>query len=56
MANSKKDKQTMLTARVPAKLVKALDKAADRAERTRTGELIYRLQESLRSEFERSPA
>ena len=46
----------MLTARVPTKLVKALDRAADKDRRSRSAELIVRLEASLRAGREASAA
>ncbi|MFN3303158.1 MAG: hypothetical protein ACK44A_05490 [Roseateles sp.] len=43
-----KDTKTItVTARTPAKLVRLLDKAADAAKRTRTAELVLRLERSF---------
>lgn len=53
---TKKVPETMLTARVPTRLVKALERAARREDRTRTAELIVRLRASLKADKERSPA
>lgn len=52
----KKEPETMLTARVPTKLVKELDKAAAMSRRTRSAEVIVRLQASLKADRERSPS
>jgi hypothetical protein len=46
----------MLTARAPTRLVKELDRAAGRARRTRSAELIVRLEASLKADRERSPS
>jgi hypothetical protein len=53
---AKKEPETMLTARVPTSLVKALDKAARQARRSRSGEVVLRLQDSLKAAARRSPA
>jgi hypothetical protein len=53
---SKKEPGTMLTARVPGKLLKQLQTAARRANRTRTAELVTRLEESFKAERRRSIA
>ena len=53
---TKKQPETMLTARVPVSLVKSLDRAAGRQGRTRSGELIHRLRQSLKSDRQRTPA
>ncbi|HYE71200.1 MAG TPA: hypothetical protein VD932_06740 [Aquabacterium sp.] len=53
---TKKEPETMLTARVPAKLVKQLDKAATSNRRSRSAELIVRLQATLRADRQRSAA
>ncbi len=45
----KKVPESMLSARVPASLVKKLERAAKQAQRTRSAELRVRLEESLRS-------
>jgi len=44
----------MLTARVPTKLVKALDRVRAKAHRTRSAEVIVRLEASLKADRERS--
>lgn len=53
---TKKESGAMLTARVPGSLVRALDKAAKRERRSRSAELIVRLQASLKADRQRSPA
>jgi metal-responsive CopG/Arc/MetJ family transcriptional regulator len=50
----KKEPETMLTARVPTKLVKELDKAAERARRSRSAEVIVRLQATLKADRARA--
>ncbi len=50
----KKEPSTMLTARVPTRMVKALDRAAARALRSRSAELVLRLQSTLKADRERS--
>lgn len=52
---AKKDVGTMLTARVPTSLVKALDKAAQAQRRSRSAEVVVRLQASLKAEEQRAP-
>jgi predicted transcriptional regulator len=49
----KKEPGTMLTARVPASLVKQLDRAAAKARRSRSAEVVLRLQESLKADRQR---
>ncbi|WP_290906261.1 hypothetical protein [Aquabacterium sp.] len=51
----KKEPDTMLTARVPATLVKALGKAAKQARRSRSAELVVRLQASLKAGPNKGP-
>ncbi len=43
----KDDKQAILAARVPKALVRQLDRAAKRSDRTRSAELRVRLEESF---------
>jgi predicted transcriptional regulator len=52
--STKKEQSTMLTARVPASLVKRLDKSADRARRSRSAEVVLRLQNSLKADRQKS--
>jgi predicted transcriptional regulator len=47
---TKKEPDTMLTARVPASLVKRLDRAATQARRSRSAEVVLRLQNSLKAD------
>lgn len=53
---TKKDSGVMLTARVPGSLVRALDKAAKKERRSRSAELIVRLEATLKATRQRSPA
>lgn len=53
---SKKSVEVMLTARVPAGLVKQLDRAAQQERRSRSAELILRLQSSLKADRQRGVA
>lgn len=52
----KKDDTKMLTARVPSALVKQLDKAAEKSRRSRSSELVVRLQAGLGRPSSRSAA
>ena len=53
---TKKKVDVMLTARAPATLVRALDKAAQEARRSRSAEVVLRLQASLKDEAKRLAA
>lgn len=53
---TKKEPETMLTARVPTRLVQQLDKAASNARRSRSAEVIVRLQATLKNDRQRSAA
>lgn len=55
MTTTKKP-ETMLTARVPTSLVRKLERAAAKGNRSRSKELILRLQASLKADRGRSPA
>lgn len=50
----KKVPETMLSARVPASLVKKLERAAKQSQRTRSAELRVRLEQSLKPASARS--
>jgi predicted transcriptional regulator len=52
----KKEPTAMLTARVPKSLVKALDRVAERENRSRSAEVVVRLKASLKGSRQRSVA
>jgi len=56
MAKKKEEAAEMLTARVPARLMRQLDKHAAEARRSRTAEVIVRLERSLKAGPQRSAA